>query len=150
MSKTLLRNTDPYKAWVDMKLSCYEPSHYSYKYRGAVGVTVCDEWKNSFHKFIEDMPNRKPEMKSIKLKRGCSVFEKGSCEWTSKRKFKKKSAVKSVSFLLDERYHSYIAHQARLRSIELKTKYTVSDMIRDVLKKAIPFPETLDMFGDEL
>ncbi len=40
-----------YNIWHDMIYRCYGQKHDSYKDYGAKGVTVCDEWKNSFETF---------------------------------------------------------------------------------------------------
>lgn len=34
-----------------MKNRCYDKNYHSYKYYGAKGITVCDEWKNDFMAF---------------------------------------------------------------------------------------------------
>ena len=34
-----------------MKKRCYNPSNQNYKYYGARGITICDEWKNDFKTF---------------------------------------------------------------------------------------------------
>lgn len=46
MSNTLL-----YKKWAGMKSRCFTPSLPSYKNYGGRGISVCDEWKNSFEAF---------------------------------------------------------------------------------------------------
>lgn len=40
-----------YKRWYDMRERCYNPENPSYKHYGAIGVTVCDEWKNNYESF---------------------------------------------------------------------------------------------------
>lgn len=42
-----------YRIWVAMKQRCYNPNHRAYKYYGARGIKVCDEWKNGSKVFIE-------------------------------------------------------------------------------------------------
>ena len=37
-----------YKLWQNIKSRCYNNKHNSYKYYGAKGVKMCDEWKTSF------------------------------------------------------------------------------------------------------
>lgn len=49
------RNSREYNAWKGIKAHCYNPNNSGYKYYGERGITVCDEWKNSFIKFYEDM-----------------------------------------------------------------------------------------------
>ena len=45
-----LRNTRLYSIWKSMRSRCNNPNTISYKYYGAKGVAVCDEW-NSFKAF---------------------------------------------------------------------------------------------------
>lgn len=40
-----------YTVWKQMKKRCYNQHDPVYKHYGALGVTVCDEWKNSFTSF---------------------------------------------------------------------------------------------------
>ena len=42
-----------YSIWSGMKSRCYNPNATSYKWYGAKGVTICDEWKNSYKAFAE-------------------------------------------------------------------------------------------------
>lgn len=40
-----------YVIWINMKGRCFNQSRPDYKYYGGRGITVCDEWKNSFQDF---------------------------------------------------------------------------------------------------
>lgn len=42
-----------YRIWNGMKKRCYTPNEGAYKYYGARGISVCDEWKNNFFAFKE-------------------------------------------------------------------------------------------------
>ena len=42
-----------YKVWENIKSRCYLKSNSRYKNYGGRGISVCDEWKNSFEKFSE-------------------------------------------------------------------------------------------------
>jgi hypothetical protein len=46
-------NTRLFNVWCGMKERCYCPSHNRYKIYGGRGITVCDEWLNSFEAFYE-------------------------------------------------------------------------------------------------
>lgn len=41
------------RIWNDMKKRCMNKNHNSYKYYGAKGITVCDEWINDVDAFKE-------------------------------------------------------------------------------------------------
>ena len=40
-----------YKVWKGMRERCYYKNHKGYKYYGARGIAVCDEWRNSYAAF---------------------------------------------------------------------------------------------------
>ena len=40
-----------YEIWGSMKKRCYNPNSPNYKYYGAKGIKICDEWKNDFKSF---------------------------------------------------------------------------------------------------
>lgn len=48
-----LTDTPIYIVWQCMKSRCYNKEADNYKFYGARGITVCDEWKNDFIKFHE-------------------------------------------------------------------------------------------------
>lgn len=39
--------------WMNMKKRCYDSKNTSFKYYGARGIKVCDEWKESFDEFYK-------------------------------------------------------------------------------------------------
>ena len=47
--------TKLYGVWQGIKTRCSNPNSYAYKDYGARGITICDEWKNDFQKFYDDM-----------------------------------------------------------------------------------------------
>lgn len=47
-TRTQLSETRLYKIWQGMKERCYNPKDDKYKYYGAKGIKVCDEWQNAY------------------------------------------------------------------------------------------------------
>lgn len=45
------RKTRLYRIWCNMKARCYISSYTRFKNWGGRGITVCDEWKNSYETF---------------------------------------------------------------------------------------------------
>lgn len=52
-SSHILGKTRLYRIWTNMKQRCYNPNNSNFKNYGAKGVTICEEWKNSYTKFKE-------------------------------------------------------------------------------------------------
>lgn len=46
-----MSNTRLYRIWQSMKSRCYYKQNNRYKYYGANGIKVCDEWLNNFQAF---------------------------------------------------------------------------------------------------
>lgn len=44
-------NTKLYSTWINIKSRCYNPNNEFYYCYGEKGITMCDEWKNSFESF---------------------------------------------------------------------------------------------------
>ena len=49
------RKTTVYNTWNNMRRRCYEKANAKYPSYGGRGITVCDEWKNSFEAFYDDV-----------------------------------------------------------------------------------------------
>ena len=48
-----MRERDLYHKWHDMKRRCHDPDNKSYKWYGARGIKVCNEWKELFGSFYD-------------------------------------------------------------------------------------------------
>lgn len=46
-------HTRLYKTWKNMRKRCYNPNEKYFKYYGGRGITVCEEWRDSFQAFYE-------------------------------------------------------------------------------------------------
>jgi len=51
MSTHKMSSTALYNVWAGIKRRCYNENQVSYKYYGAKGVLMCDEWRDSFESF---------------------------------------------------------------------------------------------------
>lgn len=47
----LLKNIPLYQVWSGIKSRCYNPKTANYKYYGAKGIGMCEEWRNDFMSF---------------------------------------------------------------------------------------------------
>lgn len=97
------RRSRLYSVWASMKQRCENKNGSSYKYYGARGIKLCDEWKNDFMCFYIWANNNGYDEKAIRGK--CTIdrinnngnYEPNNCRWvdmkvqsTNKRKIKNK------------------------------------------------------------
>lgn len=88
-SKYKFGDASIYKKWYDMRERCYNPKNPSYKNYGAIGVTVCDEWKNSYEPFAIWALNSgySPELQLDKDINGDGkLYSPETCSWVTQLK----------------------------------------------------------------
>ena len=77
-----LTKTPEYHAWIAIKSRCYNKKDKRYKYYGEKGVTISENWIDSFETFLKDMGSR-PSKKHSLDRIDCSAeYSKNNCRWT--------------------------------------------------------------------
>lgn len=74
-----------YRTWQNIKSRCYNKNRKDYLAYGAKGITVCDEWLNSFPNFLKDMGNRPSIKHSIERVNNLLGYSKDNCIWATKQ-----------------------------------------------------------------
>lgn len=80
-AKHRLSRTPEQRVWAGIVQRCTNPKVKSFKTYGAIGITICDRWRDDVKAFVEDMgkrPSRKHEIDRIDNKKG---YEPGNCRW---------------------------------------------------------------------
>jgi hypothetical protein len=75
------RASPTYRCWAMMKDRCTNPKADSYRYYGAVGVTVAERWL-SFDAFLADMGVRPAGMMLERI-RNAEGYGPGNCRWAT-------------------------------------------------------------------
>ena len=78
-----------YGIWNTMKQRCENPNNASYKYYGAKGVTVCNEWVNNYEAFREWAYANGYDENAPLSKHTCTIdridpfcnYEPSNCRW---------------------------------------------------------------------
>ena len=76
-------NQKIYKVWSGIKQRCFNPNSNRYKNYGGRGISICDEWKNSFETFCKwALENGYKEGLSIDRIYHEKDYEPSNCRWT--------------------------------------------------------------------
>lgn len=71
-----------YTSWMAMRTRCYVKTNNQYHNYGALGVTVCDSWRDSFEAFLADMGER-PSNTSLDRRNPFGNYEPKNCRWAT-------------------------------------------------------------------
>jgi hypothetical protein len=116
-----------YQAWRDMKYRCYNPNVKSYKYYGARGIKVCDQWRNSFTKFLEDVGERPGKGYSLDRIDNAGNYEPGNVRWETQENQMRNTRLlrKSKSGVRGVIYHKTTPNQKKVWRAQITVDYKV-------------------------
>lgn len=79
-----MRGTKVWRTWLSIKTRCNNPRQAkAYRYYGAKGVRVCDEWMKSFHAFYDHIGDPPTPEHSIDRIDPFGNYEPGNVRWAT-------------------------------------------------------------------
>lgn len=81
-----LKNTVEYQLWCNIKERCFNKNGKSYKFYGGRGITMSNEFENSFKAFYNHIGKRPSKNLSIDRIDNNKNYERGNLRWATKSK----------------------------------------------------------------
>lgn len=123
--------------WDNMKGRCYNPNKSDYKYYGARGIVVCEEWKNSYHLFEKwSLENGYDDTLTIDRINNNGNYTPDNCRWAN---MKEQCNNRTNNVFID-----YNGEKITLS--EFENKYNISQkLVNTYLKRGIQIEDIIKM-----
>lgn len=80
-----MSKTAEYKAWIECKRRCLNPTRTAYENYGGRGIKVCRRWLDSFRNFYRDMGKRPSLRHSIHRIDNDGDYKPSNCKWATQK-----------------------------------------------------------------
>lgn len=111
-----------YCSWECMKARCNNPKNVEFHRYGARGITICQEWNDSFERFYADMGPR-PEGTTLDRIDPRGNYEPSNCRWaTAFEQQQNTSTARRITYLGITRTISEWARETGISKIVIRSR----------------------------
>lgn len=117
--------TNIHSTWKSMTQRCCNPNATSFKYYGARGISVCEEWKRDFQAFydyVSQLPHFGEEGYSIDRINNNGNYEPGNVKWSTRKE--QSSNRRSCKYVYYEGEILTVAELSEKIGVSAKTLYS--------------------------
>jgi hypothetical protein len=79
------KRSSEYSSWASMKERCLNPNKKDYKHYGGRGITICQQWIDSFDNYLSDMGLKPGKGYSIDRINVDGNYEPSNCRWATQK-----------------------------------------------------------------
>lgn len=139
--------TPVYKVWKAMKVRCYNKSYPHYDRYGGRGIKVCDEWKNNFMQFYEDMGDKPAPNYQLDRIDNNGDYCKENCRWSTpsqncynRTRYHNKTGFTGVCIRPSGKYYSW--YSVNRKHIHVGTYDTPEEAYQERIKAMKKYNKT--------
>jgi Staphylococcus phage HNH endonuclease len=127
-----MSKTKVYSAWAHIKGRCLCPTDRSFQFYGGRGITMCDEWKNSFKAFYDEVGNPPSPEHSIERINNTKGYEPGNVHWATRQEQcnNRRNSVRYNGMTIMQLSHKYQIHFERLKYLLRQRRLSLEDALQ--------------------
>jgi hypothetical protein len=114
-----MKNTSTYSSWTSMKDRCLNKKSKDFPSYGAKGITVCQEWIDSFEAFYVDMGEKPKGMSIDRINNNLGYF-KENCRWATHSE-QQKNKSNSCFWLVHGKVYETLQDAADVYNVKKQT-----------------------------
>lgn len=124
-----------YNIWCHIKARCYDEKQQNYKWYGAKGIKMSEEWKNNFKRFYDDMISTWIDGLSIERIDSSKDYSVENCTWIPMDKQQSNRSNNVNIIFNNEKYKlADLARKLNINAETVKDRIAKGKLIATIIK----------------